>query len=1236
MTATQGILQWNIRGASANYQELQLICSQYKPMVVALQETLQREDKQLTLNNFIALTEPAQPTVEGGVTGGVGLFIHKTVLYSQIDLHTTLQAVAARVSLHKTITICSLYLPPKANIQRPDLIALIQQLPRPFMILGDFNGHSPLWGSTKSSQRGQILEKVLDELNLCCLNNGSTTYIYPANGTKSCLDLSICDSSLFLDYNWKVDDDLHGSDHFPIHLRHTNTDTQDTHQYLNYNRANWDLFSSMVQRQLQEEEILQSDDPVESLTRVLLHCAKETIPSSSRKPQMPKTPWFNQECRDINKARKKSQRQVFKHPTLENIKAHQQLRAKSRLVYKTAKRQSWKTFCSSITSKTSKKKVWNTIKKIKGKSTCPSVHHLKLSDTLITDKKAVSNLLASTIEKTASPSNRSPAFLKNEKSKGKKPPNFTSDNTENYNLPFTLDELKTALLNCSDSAPGPDEIHYKILKHLPPSSLETLLQVFNHIWTSGTFPPSWRRATVIPIPKPGKDHSNPLNYRPIALTSCLCKLLEKMVNSRLMWKLETDNLLAKQQCGFRKYHSTTDHLIRLESTIRNAFLRKHHVVAIFFDMEKAYDTTWKKGIISDLHDLGFRGHLPRFIENFLADRQFQVRVGTTLSDIHNQEMGVPQGSILSPALFNIKINNIVKSFQGPDCSLFVDDFAICASGGVYSGVQRRLQLCVNKVRQWAEENGFTFSPTKTQCIHFHNQRTYFEDPKIQLGETEIPAVKEAKFLGVIFDQKLNFRSHIKHVKTSCQKALNILRVVAHTDWGADKKTLLLLYRALIRSKLDYGCVVYGSARESYLKVLNSIHHQGLRLCLGALRTSPVQSLYAEAGEPSLANRRLRLSLSYYVKIYSELENPAYKCIFDDRLSEEYKKAPGCIPPFGLRTRPHAQEAGIDLGVICDFPKFSEDPHWTYITPEVRFDLASYRKENTNSLVYKGLYGSLCENYPKHEKIFTDGSKTANGVGASAVHLADVVQKSNKHLPTDSSVYTAELCALNLALEMIRTSRGKKFIIFSDSLSALEAISLRNLNHPELLDFFETYTKLKKKKRDIILAWVPGHVGIKGNELADAEAKRAAEAAVPAPFNILPFTDLKRKIHCYTNNLWQKEWDENVNNKLYEARPTLSESLPSLGGNRKENVVLTRLRIGHTYLTHSYLLRGEEAPWCTSCQEPQTVKHILITCKEFNEIRRKHYTTETIRTLFRDVPPWIILDFVKEIGLFKDI
>ena len=221
---------------------------------------------------------------------------------------------------------------------------------------------------------------------------------------------------------------------------------------------------------------------------------------------------------------------------------------------------------------------------------------------------------------------------------------FTSGNTEDYNQPFSLLELKQALQKSNDWAVGPDDIHYKLLTNLPDSSLTLLLTVFNSIWESGIFPPSWREATIVAIPKPGKDPSDPNNYRPIALTSCLCKTMERMVNNRLMWVLESKGLLASEQCGFRKNRSTADHLVRFDSFICYAFAKKEHVLAIFFDVEKAYDTTWKHAILSDLYDLDFRGHLPTFIDGFLSHRLFRMRAGSTLSDMYEQEMGVRQDS----------------------------------------------------------------------------------------------------------------------------------------------------------------------------------------------------------------------------------------------------------------------------------------------------------------------------------------------------------------------------------------------------------------------------------------------------------------------------------------------------------------------------------------------------------------------------------------------------------------
>ena len=133
-----------------------------------------------------------------------------------------------------------------------------------------------------------------------------------------------------------------------------------------------------------------------------------------------------------------------------------------------------------------------------------------------------------------------------------------------------------------------------------------------------------------------------------------------MINARLMWSLESQGLLSEKQCGFRKNHSKLDHFVRFEIFIRNAFVKKEHVLAIFFDLEKAYNTTWKHGILADLWNLGFRGHLPRFIQSFLSERSFRVRLGCTLSELHEQEMGVRKVASCLRLFSALKLTTLLK------------------------------------------------------------------------------------------------------------------------------------------------------------------------------------------------------------------------------------------------------------------------------------------------------------------------------------------------------------------------------------------------------------------------------------------------------------------------------------------------------------------------------------------------------------------------------------------------
>ena len=168
--------------------------------------------------------------------------------------------------------------------------------------------------------------------------------------------------------------------------------------------------------------------------------------------------------------------------------------------------------------------------------------------------------------------------------------------------------------------------------------------------------------------------------------------------------------------------------------------------------------------------------------------------------------------------------------------------------------------------------------------------------------------------------------------------------MGHTDWRADRTVLQRLYCALVRSKLDYGCIVYGSARRLVLKQLDQIHHQGLRIALGAFRTCLAQSLHVEADEPSLTSRRRNLSLNYVLKLKSLPENPVYKYVFEPENTQLFEESEPKIPPLGIRILPHLEKSKNNLNLTHDAPSLDIAPSMLS-APTVRFDLTKLKKEH---------------------------------------------------------------------------------------------------------------------------------------------------------------------------------------------------------------------------------------------------------------------------------------------------
>ncbi|GBM84021.1 putative RNA-directed DNA polymerase from transposon X-element, partial [Araneus ventricosus] len=919
-----------------------------------------------------------------------------------------------------------------------------------------------------------------------------------------------------------------------------------------------------------------------------------------------------------------------RYPTTENHVAFKRAKALARRIRRRSQRESWINFVSSITSSTSSKQLWKKVKAANGIYHEFSIPVLNAGNVTHSDPLDIANTLGHAFAQVSATDSYSPDFVAIKNRSERTPLRFTARNTLPYNSEFRMFELETALSRAHDTSPGPDGITYNMLRHLNTTSLSHLLILFNRIWTEQKYPSQWHEATVIPILKPGKDPSNPLHYRPIALTSCLCKTFERMVNARLIYELEKQGCIPPLQSGFRKGRSTVDNLVLLETQIRNAFVKRNHLVSIFFDIEKAYDRAWRYGILSTLFNFGFRGNLPIFLKNFLSYRTFRVRMGNFYSHHFIQTEGVPQGSVLSVTLFIIHLSQILNCLPPyVHGSLYVDDLQISCQGSNMNMIERQLQHAVNKLVAWCDKNGHTISAEKSRCVHFCRKRNIHLDPNIQIRNAPIPVVNEIRFLVVIFDRKLTFLPHTLHLRKKCERSLNILKVLSRTSWGADRTSLLRIYKAVILSRIDYGCMVYGSARPTVLRRLDTIHHSALRICTGAFRTSPVESLYIMSHQLPLHLRRQKISALYSFRAQSVRKNPINQLSLPSILRRLYAARPSHILPLCERTKMLLHDSDLNNVSVQFFDFFTfppwDIPQFSFLNPFSGFD-----KSSTAPITLQQLFHHHRYQYSSFVPIFTDGSKSDGHVGCGVVFPSDTL---SYRLHTCCSVFTAELVAIFYALQEILHSNQRNFIIYTDSMSALETLShYDNRIHPVALEILSVLQFLRNKVFNIIFCWVPSHVGISGNETADIIARFASDFLPRA----LPYCDIKKFLISHFLSVWQQKWNLLTNNKLYSVKPSIGlwSALPM----RELDVKLTRFRIGHTRFTHRHLFLGQRAPRCPTCQADFTVQHILIECPSFKCHREYHFNSSslTLQDLVGEKYHPNIFNFLKAIGFFMSI
>ena len=393
------------------------------------------------------------------------------------------------------------------------------------------------------------------------------------------------------------------------------------------------------------------------------------------------------------------------------------------------------------------------------------------------------------------------------------------------NVHEILDIVKS--LNSSRSS-GFDGISVCLLKKIIHNIVDPLSHIFNLSLSTGICPNSLKIAKIIPIFKKD-DPSQISNYRPISLLPGISKVLEKIIYKRLYMFLINNKILIPNQYGFRKNHSTDYALINLCDKIVNALSNKEHMIGIFLDLSKAFDTINHQILLYKLKTYGIRGIAYSWFENYLSNRSQYVAFKSHESMRLDIKCGVPQGSILGPLLFLIYINDIIHSSPLLTYILFADDTNLFYSHKNLNTLTTTLNCEVDKVSKWFKCNKLSLNINKTCCIYFSHNRSHnapIHDP-ILIDGSPLSFKDSTKFLGVTIDSHLSWDNHIHNICNSVSRATGILYKLRYL---LDDKTLFMLYNALILPHLNYCNIVWGNSATTKLNSILLLQKRAIRVC----------------------------------------------------------------------------------------------------------------------------------------------------------------------------------------------------------------------------------------------------------------------------------------------------------------------------------------------------------------------------------------------------------------------
>ena len=406
------------------------------------------------------------------------------------------------------------------------------------------------------------------------------------------------------------------------------------------------------------------------------------------------------------------------------------------------------------------------------------------------------------------------------------------------------------------------------LKHLGPKAHKWLLTMLNICFMENKIPTIWRQSKIIAILKPGKDSSIPKNYRPISLLCHTYKLYERMILNRIAPTIEQH--LIKEQAGFRSGKSCTSQLLNLTQHIEDGYEEGMITGTAFVDLSAAYDTVNHRLLIQKLYNSTLDSQLCRVIQNLMSDRRFYVELNNERSRWRIQKNGLPQGSVLSPTLFNIYTND-QPILDGTRSFIYADDLCVTAQYPTFQEVEQQIEEALGELTHYYRSNSLRANPDKTQVTAFHlRNREAKRSLQVSWNGVDLENTDTPKYLGVTLDRTLSYKTHMHNTKMKVATRNNLLKKLANSRWGTNARTIRTTALALCYSTAEYAAPVW--ERSAYAYLLNPELNQACRAITGCLRPTNVENLYLLAG---IAPPEIRRSVCARVERTKQVERETH-------------------------------------------------------------------------------------------------------------------------------------------------------------------------------------------------------------------------------------------------------------------------------------------------------------------------------------------------------------------------